>query len=459
MSFTSISFLFGFLPIALLVYNIIREELREISLVVLSLIFYAIAAREFWILFVISIIVNVLCGRFIYILKKQIELKKILLFAGIIYNIGLLAHFKYFDCRISSFIGISFFTFKAISYLCDVYREKIVLNNSPIHDIFFLCFFAQIQSGPLSRYDNMKPRESVTREKKQEFNSFAEGTYRFIRGFCKKVLIADVLANIVNEVFSTANAELSFRLAWLGSICFSLQLFFDFAGYSDMAIGLTRMFGYECPENFEYPFMTQSVSEFWRKWHITLGAWFRDYIYIPMGGSRVNKRRVLLNLFVVWLLTGIWHGATANFIVWGLGYFVVIAFEKMSGYPHKLKSRIMKFIYRVGTILFINFQFVFFRSQSISEAIGYIKSMLVYSSNSLADTRCSFLLSEYGIFILAAIILCFPIVPFVKKKIVEKRVINEVCQTVYMICLCISFLWAISFVVAGANNPFMYANF
>ena len=227
-----------------------------------------------------------------------------------------------------------------------------------------------------------------------------------------------------------------------------------------MAIGISNMFGYECPENFIYPYTTPSVSKFWRKWHVTLGAWFRDYVYIPLGGSRCKAGwRVYVNLFVVWILTGIWHGTSSNFIVWGLGYFAVIAFEKMTGLPDKLKAKPVKILYRVLTLLFINFQWVIFRSKSLHAGLSYIKWMFLPGSDPLGNARAMFLLRDYLPFIVCGLVFCVPVVPLVRKHMASKPVPRSCLAVVACAVSVLLFLWGVSFVIAGRTNPFAYANF
>lgn len=288
------------------------------------------------------------------------------------------------------------------------------------------------------------------------------GINRFVIGFCKKVLLANTLSNITTEIFSFELTEISTSYAWLGAVCYSLQIFYDFAGYSDMAIGISEMFGYTCTENFDYPYMTKSISQFWRKWHITLGEWFRDYVYIPLGGSRNKQKwRNYLNLLVVWLLTGIWHGASWNFVVWGLGYFIAIAIEKMFGLPKRLKTRPARFIYRIVVLLFINFQWVIFNMHDLGDGLQFIRRMVIYSKNPVTALRVRFLLSDYRWFIAAAVLFCFPVIPWLESRISHSRYIvpYKIFSHSFAILIIVSFIWAVSFVVTGQNNPFVYANF
>lgn len=475
MATTSISFVFMFLPIALAIYYLVREEAREYVLLFLSIIFYACGSLKYTSLFIISIIITILLGRTIAQNIENKKWNKILLIIGIVYNVSILGYYKYYDFALSTYanvagtvvglknlalpLGISFFTFKAISYLVDVYSEKVVLDASPVHDALYLSFFGQVVSGPLSRYNDMKNISITLKCKNERYDLFAEGVYRFMVGFNKKVLLADGLSNITNEIFAAPFENFSVAYAWLGAICYALQLFFDFAGYSDMAIGITKMFGYNCPENFYYPYMAESVSKFWRRWHITLGAWFRDYIYIPAGGSRVGKLRLVCNLLMVWVLTGIWHGSTWNFVFWGLGYFAVITFEKITGLPEKITSKVGQAIYRIAMLSFVICQWVIFRFDSLLNDLRFIKRMFFCEANPLADSRTLFLIKDYFVFILGAVILSFPIVPWMEKKWESNEKVFSRMQTIMMIMVAVLFIWALSFVVSGLNNPFAYANF
>lgn len=472
MSFTSLLFLFVFLPVSLVLYYLVRDESREYVLLILSLYFYALGSLEYFGIFIIALFFVVTIGRGIAGTANG-RIKKILLLIGIFSNCVLLGYYKYSGAAIFKVIdfsrnnvtaienigiplGISFFSFKAISYLVDVYSGKIEVVGNPLHDALYLSFFAQITQGPLSRYSEMRLIIDKT-------DIFHTGVERFLIGFCKKILLADNLANIANEVFAAELNSYSVLYAWMGAICYSLQLYYDFAGYSDMAIGLSRMFGYNCRENFNYPYMTESVTKFWRRWHISLGNWFRDYIYIPLGGARnQNRYRVYVNLFIVWILTGVWHGASWNFVVWGVGYFIFIVFEKITGMPNRLRNSVAKVLYRLIILLFINFQWIIFRTDNIQTAVGYIKNMLdIASSHKVVDTRFMFLMDDYKFFIFLAIIFCFPVIPWLEKKLESGRYVkfSSIYICVKLITIVISFVWALSFVVAGQNNPFLYKFF
>lgn len=465
MTLSGLLFLFMFLPISLMVYYFSDDKAKEFVLLLLSLFFYSICSLEFIPLLVVSIFITVVLGRIMDYCSNEI-MRKLILTGGIVYNVVILAYYKYFDFAIDTInrlflldigtkelflpLGISFYSFKAISYLVDIYKNRVKLSDNPIHDALYLSFFAQIQSGPITRY-------SLFERKKCNFhNYFSKGVLRLIAGFNKKVLVANALSNITSEVFSSPIENISSPYIWLGSICFSLQLFFDFSGYSDMAIGISEMFGYGCMENFNYPYMADSVSDFWRRWHISLSLWFRDYIYIPLGGSRTNSRwRVYLNLFVVWILTGLWHGAAWNYVIWGLGYYFAVSFEKLLSIPKRFKSGISKRIYWVLSILFINFQWVFFKADGLINALRYIKRMIIFHSNHTANIRALYLLRSYWVFLVIAAILCFP---FKKRmdSILGKQGLSDCIIALFTV---IGGIWALSFAVFGLNDPFIYTIF
>lgn len=471
MSITGLVFLFVFLPVSLALYYMVNDHVKDYVLLAFSLLFYALGSVKYLTLFIVATTFTVLIGRMVNSVENKLS-KKLLLILGVVVNAGLLVYFKFadfipigkdglsLDARNSILLplGISFFTFKAISYLADVYKEEIELTENPVHDALYLSFFAHIQAGPIVRYKDFALKEDHGRI--FSVDSFSNGVFRFLVGFSKKVLIANTLSKIVDEVYSTQGVDFSTSLVWLGSICFSLELLFDFSGYSDMAIGISEMFGYSCSENFNYPYMTPSVSKFWRRWHISLSSWFKDYIYIPLGGSRnKNRLRVYFNLFIVWLLTGIWHGNTLNFIVWGLLYFVAISFERLTGWPDKFKSKITKGIYRVLTLVFINIEWIFFKAPSLSIALFLIKRLLICPKNSLADKRALFLLKDNLLFIVLAIVLCFPLVPYLDKKLEYKKALHIVFEIIVGLLVVAGFIFSLSFIVAGQNNPFAYINF
>lgn len=458
MSVTGLLFLFCFLPFSLALYYCANDRGKEWVLLFFSLFFYAVGSPRFFLIFVALIGVTILLGR-VMAHTAGIALKRALLVAGIILNAGILVFFKYFASRFAADersvfallpLGISFFTFKAISYLADIYKGRCSLAANPVHDALYLSFFPQVQSGPLTRYGDMRSGSGL----------FSKGCIRFMTGFAKKVLLANMLVKIANEVFAAPSESLTPSYVWLGSVCYSLQIFFDFAGYSDMAIGLSGMFGYPCMENFDYPYMTESVARFWRRWHISLSRWFRDYIYIPLGGSRVSSKwRVYFNLLVVWLLTGIWHGSTANFVAWGLGFFVMIALERLLGVPDRFRTKAGKICYRIFTLFFINCQWILFRAEDFRTAGSLMKHLFVGGPDLLADHRTIVLLRDYSVYLGFALLFCFPIVPWIERKVQDNRTCRTVFEVIRGLAVLFLFAVAVSFVVSGQNNPFVYANF
>lgn len=334
MVFSSTIFTFLFLPSVLGLYFIARDNYKNYILLGASLLFYSYGEPRFVLIMVASIIVNYLFARGIDFYQGPSQ-RRILLAMAVMCNIGILYVFKYLDFSITILngllrtdlkvlgirlpIGISFFTFQALSYVIDVYRRKVTVQKNPFYLALYISFFPQLVAGPIVRYITIAEQ---IEHRKTTFYDFGEGARRFMLGFCKKILLANNLAAAAARTFSITDLAASNPgYLWLGSICYSLQIYYDFSGYSDMAIGIGKMFGFHFEENFNYPYISKSVTEFWRRWHISLGQWFRDYIYFPLGGSRVNPGRHIFNLFVVWMLTGLWHGANYTFVAWGGGIF------------------------------------------------------------------------------------------------------------------------------------------
>lgn len=470
MVLSDLLFVFFFLPLALFIYHISILKIRPYILLLLSLLFYALGDMKYFSLMFFSLLVNVgidFClGRMV---KKGPRL--FLLVFGIVFNMIPLCCYKYSNFAILNInhlfhanialhdillpMGISVFTFKAISYLTDIYHGKIRTAN-PLYGALYLSFFGQIQSGPISRYDQMWAMDAL----KTGWSAFADGMYRFLQGFNKKILLANVLNHVTREIFGNITPDLAAPLAWLGAVCYCLELFFDFSGYSDMAIGIGQMFGIACPENFRYPYMARTISEFWRRWHITLGAWFRDYIYFPLGGSRVAGRwKICRNLLVVWILTGLWHGGSWNFILWGLINGVMVALEKMLGLPGRLRHRGSQAAWRIVTLLFVVFQWVIFRANGLKAGLLFIKAMLLNWNNSLSYARAWALFQDYKVFLLAGILLSIPLLPWLRQRSEKSKGLSVLWNAGEVLVTGGMFLLALSCVVAGQNNPFAYANF
>lgn len=368
-------FLFLFLPMVLISYYLFDNRFKNFILLMASLFFYAWGEPRYIFLMLFSILVNYFFGLKI---DDSSELKeKLWLTISIIFNLSLLIIFKYAELLfgikgIQLPLGISFFTFHIMSYLIDVYRNDAKVQRR-IHDLaLYISLFPQLIAGPILRYRTV---EKQINGREHSLDKFAEGVNRFVFGLSKKVILANQLALVADGVFVKNAADLSILESWMGIICYSLQIYLDFSGYSDMAIGLGKMFGFDFLENFNYPYISQSVSEFWRRWHISLGSWFRDYVYIPLGGNRVSLIKLCRNLFVVWFLTGLWHGASWTFVIWGLYYGFLISLEKL--FLGKLLQRLPRVFRHIYLLLIVLIGWVFFRVDNIIQGISFIKVCLV----------------------------------------------------------------------------------
>lgn len=465
MVFSSTTFLFLFLPIVLIAYyNPIFKSLQfKNAILILSSIFFYAWGEPFYVLLMLaSILINWALGLGV---DKNRENKKgkVILALSVIVNIGMLFVFKYLSFTLENInslfktdidvpnitlpIGISFFTFQAMSYVIDVYRCDGEVQKNPCNVALYVSFFPQLIAGPIVRYQTIAEQ---IKERHENFDDFTNGVYRFMLGFVKKVLIANNVALVADGIFDAKLDSVS--SAWLGALAYSLQILFDFSGYSEMAIGLGKMFGFDFLENFDYPYLSKSVSEFWRKWHVSLGTWFRDYVYFPLGGSRVKKKsRLVFNLFVVWSLTGIWHGANWTFVVWGLMYFVIITVEKLTGFAQKLKG-----FGHIYTMLFVVIGWVIFRAETLSAAWEYLKAMFGLGSLPIWGDKASFYLSNYGFFLALGLLFCFPILKQIDKKIQKKK---SVFAVVFGIVLLFMFAVSLTYTINGTYNPFIYFNF
>lgn len=474
MVFSSLFFTFYFLPAVMMLYFLAKETYRNYVLLAASLLFYAYGEPRFVFVMIASIVVNYGLAVLIALKKEESRkgLARNLLILAIIVNVGILFVFKYLDLAITSCnmilntnlpireialpIGISFFTFQSLSYVIDVYRGTVQVQKNPFYLALYISFFPQLIAGPIVRYSDI---EKQLTNRTCTLEGFADGAKRFLLGFCKKVILANNLAAAAVSMFDK-DAEITVPLLWLGSICYSLQIFYDFSGYSDMAIGLGKMFGFQFNENFCYPYISKSISEFWRRWHISLGQWFRDYVYIPLGGSRVSVPRHIVNLFIVWILTGIWHGARYTFIAWGIGYFILLVIEKYIVKPEERKSPFLsEWWWRFITLLCVNFGWVIFNADSLKSGIRYCLAMLGgYDTPCAVNADMFRYLREYGIFIVTGIIFATPIMELFRKKVKQERLCNVIAVTTPFVYGFL-FLWAVSFLILGAHNPFIYFNF
>ncbi|MBO7252142.1 MAG: MBOAT family protein [Oscillospiraceae bacterium] len=475
MLFSSNIFLFLFLPATLLAYYLIpssQRKLRNMLLLCVSLVFYAWGTREFVLVMIGSILFNYVLALLISRCNHR-KLRKLLLVISVTGNLSVLFLYKYLDFFISNLnllglqlplmhialpLGISFFTFQAMSYTLDVYRGAAVAQKYPLNIGLYVSFFPQLVAGPIVRYQTIA-EQIISR--KETFDDFSEGVRRFIIGFAKKIILSNNMALVADCAFTLPDGQRSVVYAWMGIIAYTFQIYFDFCGYSDMAIGLGKMFGFHFLENFNYPYISRSVSEFWRRWHISLGQFFRDYVYFPLGGSRVEKKgRLVFNLFVVWALTGLWHGASWNFVFWGLFYFVLLTFEKLTGYPRKFPKVWQQELYRLFTLLCVLVGFVFFRAETFGGAVQFCKSMLGISENVLWDYHVIADLTQYWFFFLASALCSTPIFRKAGEYLAArsqflKKLLSSLSPLFYFFLL----LWSVSFIMMGSHNPFIYFNF
>jgi len=458
MVFSSSIFLFAFLPVVLFLYYVLFRksiQLKNICLLIASLFFYAWGEPVVVLLMILSILVNYIFGLFI-----NSKSKKLILCLSIIFNLSFLFIFKYLDfttgllndifslslpkANIALPIGISFYTFQIMSYVIDVYRKDAKPQKNIIKLALYISLFPQLIAGPIVRYTTI---EDQLENRKESLSLFSIGVERFIIGFGKKLIIANNVGFLADKIYALNSGELTSAFLWLAAIAYTLQIYFDFSAYSDMAIGLGKMFGFNFDENFNYPYISKSITEFWRRWHISLSSWFRDYLYIPLGGNRVGKVRHIFNLFVIWFCTGLWHGANLTFIFWGLYFFVFLILEKYLRIDKKLS-----FISHLYTILVVIVSWVFFRAEKISVAFSYLKGMFLIDFASFCSADFIWYLKNFGVILILGVLLSMPIIPTIEKRIKNIPFIKE-------ICLIFIFIIAISFMFRSAYNPFIYFNF
>lgn len=466
MVFSNLVFLCLFLPLTIILYYLSPKAIKNYFLLFASLLFYSWGEPQYIILMIFSILMNYLFGLLIEKFREDKLMKSLFILFAVIGNILLLGYFKYSTFIIENLnelfntsmtvdelplpIGISFYTFQALSYIIDVSRNKGIVQKNPFNLALYISLFPQLVAGPIVRYDLIA---NEINKRTHSTDLFLEGIRDFTIGLAKKVIVANQLAIIADSIFGRTTDEISGSLAWLGIIAYSLQLYFDFSGYSDMAIGLGKMFGFNFPKNFDYPYISKSIAEFWRRWHITLGSWFRDYIYIPLGGNRVSKWKIYRNLFVVWFLTGLWHGADWNFIAWGLYYGVIIAAER--AFLGNLLNRIPKFFQHIYVIILFMIGWVFFRSSSFTYAYEYIAIMFGFiGDNPFWSNEIIYFVKQYWIEISIALIGATPIA----KKIISNMNVNfkVIAGPVFYFLL---LGYCLTSLVTSSYNPFIYFRF
>ncbi|MDB5763994.1 MAG: putative poly(beta-D-mannuronate) O-acetyltransferase [Herminiimonas sp.] len=481
MLFSSTIFIFLFLPVVLALYFVTPVKGRNLLLVFASLFFYAWGEGTYMIVMLFSMGFNYLFGMMIERFSKRAGL---ILGVAVIVNLTALAFFKYalfLTANLNALllplgiklrelhsihlpIGISFFTFHSISYLIDIYRKDAPAQKNPVNLALYISFFPQLIAGPIIRYHDIA--DQLTRRPIFP-EDVAVGIRRFIVGLGKKVLIANTLAACADQIFSIPSSGLTAGLAWLGIICYTLQIYFDFSGYSDMAIGLARIFGFRFLENFNYPYISKSIQEFWRRWHISLSNWFRDYLYIPLGGNRGKPWRTYFNLVTVFFLCGLWHGASWNFVVWGLIHGAFLVLERVG---------LAKWLERMGTIAgrvymlaVVMLAWVFFRTETPASALNYIAAMAGFGAGKgLEHNVAMYMNSEIVMTLCVGAVGAMPVVPYVSRKLQELRMspayresplLSSTLSAATILSLSLVFLASASYLAAGTYNPFIYFRF
>ena len=464
MVFSSIIFIFTFLPIILGIYYICPKKFRNFILLIGSLVFYAWGEPVYIFLMIFTTIFNYLMALCINV-RKEKE-KKTFLIITIVVDLLILGYFKYYGflieiinsvfslsikyTKLSLPIGISFYTFQTLSYVIDVYLKKVKVQKNLIDFGAYITMFPQLVAGPIVKYSDI---EKQLKNRNEGFDNFGIGVEKFLIGLGKKVLLANNIGMLWDAIQVQNLRDMSVLTAWLGAIAYTMQIYFDFSGYSDMAIGLGRMFGFIFTKNFDYPYISKSVTEFWRRWHISLSTWFKEYVYIPLGGNRKGVLKQCRNLLIVWSLTGLWHGASYNFIVWGLYYGILLMFEKFifKGILNKLPS-IIRSIY---TMIIVNVGWVIFAAPNLSWAIKYIKILFLVGGNKFIDGSFKYYLSNNFILLIILILASTPLLRNIFKSIKK----SKGGYTIAIILQYAVFILSIAYLLNASYNPFLYFRF
>lgn len=473
MLFSSLIFLFRFLPVVLALYFILPKRCRNTVLLLTSLFFYAWGEPVCVIVMIFSTIVGYTYGRIIHHFKEKEKtfFSKFFMILSVITNLALLGFFKYsnfilqtingiFDSSFSPLkvalpIGISFYTFQTMSYCIDVYRGTTKVQRNFISYGAYITMFSQLIAGPIVQYKDI---ETEIDNRKETFEGFSKGAGIFIIGLAKKVLLANNIGLLWKQIESTPFEGLPVVTAWLGMLAFTFQIYFDFSGYSDMAVGLGHIFGFHFPKNFDYPYLSKSVTEFWRRWHITLGTWFREYVYIPLGGNKNGMVKQLRNIVIVWALTGIWHGASFNFLFWGLYYGLLLMLEKT--FLLKYIKKLPDFLSTAYAFLLACFGWVIFSIVDTPSIPVYFKALFGLSGNGFYNTESLYYIYNYGIVFLISFIGCsrlpFQAAGWIKKRLSSHPVLWEGIKAVFLLVV---FIACIAFLVNASYNPFLYFRF
>ncbi len=468
MVFSSLTFLYLFLPVVLLFYFLVPKQARNFVLFVSGFVFYAWGEPVYIFLMTFTVLVDYTCGRVMTRFSSNQKARLAVLLVSIVINLSILAVFKYnsfvvqnlndlfgltiTDPKIALPIGISFYTFQSMSYTIDLYRKSVPEQKSFVDYAAYVSMFPQLVAGPIVRYGDVQ-RELQKRT--VSVLNIGEGAGLFIQGLAKKVLIANNVGSLWTRVKEIPASELSVTTAWFGILAFTMQIYFDFSGYSDMAIGMGRMLGFRFPKNFDFPYVSKSVTEFWRRWHMTLGTWFREYVYIPLGGNRKGALRMVFNLLVVWMLTGLWHGASWNFVLWGLYYGILLMIEKL--FLSKVLNKIPFSITRVYTFILVVLGWVLFEFTDISQAYAYYGAMFGTQGRAVADGTFIYLVSSYGLVFVISLILSTDWLHRLSKGIYRRR--PGIAKTIAIVLQVIMLLLCTAYLVDATYNPFLYFRF
>lgn len=450
----------------LLLYFAAPKPLKNAVLLGASLFFYGWGEKKLVLLFAAAILFGWGTGLLLHKLRGTVWEKKLLLLSVAV-DLGLLTYFKYTDFFLSSLnsawglklpltgialpIGISFYTFQLLSYKIDVYRGTVLPQRNPVSFGTYVAFFPQLIAGPIVRYADIAGQ---LEHRRHTLDKISSGIRRFLIGLGKKVLFANAFGELCTQFRGSSDPSVLFY--WLYAVSFMLQIYFDFSGYSDMAIGLGRLFGFELMENFNYPYLSASITEFWRRWHISLGSWFRDYVYIPMGGSRCKKSRQMLNILVVWMLTGLWHGAAWNFVLWGLFYALLLTTEKLWTAQWLKKHRIVSHFY---VLLAVMLGFVLFNAESLSQAAGDIAGLFAFGRLPLVSTESLYCLRSFGVTLMMGIFGATPLPMNIVRRLSKKPYLSILCDLAEPILLACILLLSTAYLVDGSFNPFLYFRF
>lgn len=473
MVFSSIFFLFTFLPLSLLLYWMSPAKIKNFTLLAVSLFFYAWGEPVYVLLMIASILTNFVFGIFIEseLIKEKRAVRRALFISAVVFNILILGFFKYYgflaeninalfnaDIAYSELplpIGISFYTFQVLSYVIDVYLGKVRLQRNPVSFALYVTMFPQLIAGPIVRYSDI---ESQLEQRNVSAAKFGEGAQRFIQGLGKKVLIANSMGALWDITQAMDMTGISVFSAWLGIIAYTFQIYFDFSGYSDMAIGLGKMFGFEFMENFDHPYISRSVTEFWRRWHISLGTWFREYVYIPLGGNRCSRIRQIRNIMAVWMLTGLWHGASWNFVVWGIYYGCLLLIEKM--FLKKLIDNAPAIISHVYCMLAVIIGWVLFASRDIESAAAYLGVMSGASGNVLVDNAFIYYLKSNAVMLVISLLFSTGIFKEIfEPEEISDKIRTRVSHSAAVILHAFILFMSTAYLVTETYNPFLYFRF